>query len=323
MVKVKELKSKVKDFSLVNSGWNCKLCFKTEEECGESCKDKSWKDVSNANDALREDNQGCLKGSITAIPPWGCVPTVAMSTKLDPAPAGKKLEYCMAEFRAESARRYGEALLKHSKKLAECNTEDVITNSSLGSPADIFWRSAGQMFRSLNETVPQDWTEQEELARKSTDALNTAWSLAKAFSVRIGNSSLTKQITKRLQGAEQLIQNASNHIGHAASKINVIKEAKEKAKSAARAADQASLWTCEDNPKEKAIIRVSMGGGCAGAVRCTFQANNLSPDCQKQFNADSAKKCGAAHVQWANNMDKCNDLKHTPGDFTLIEVGAA
>ena len=220
LVKVKELKSKVKDFSLVTSGWNCKLCFKTEEECGESCKDKSWKDVSKENDALREDNQGCLKGSITAIPPMGCSPTVAMSTKLNPAPAGKKLKYCMAEFRAESARRYGEALLKHSKKLAQCTPDQP----SAGDAA------AGTKLAGASGNVGKTigHTKAEEILQRSKVAIDTAWSLVNAFQERSDNKQLEEEITKGLQMADQEIQKANDQMAQADAKVETIKETKEK-----------------------------------------------------------------------------------------------
>lgn len=104
--KVKEAMMKAKETE--PEPWKCKLCIKSQDECGEYCKGTTWEAVSADIAERRKSGEGCLQGSITAVPPLGCSPTVALSTKLDPAPAGKKVKYCLAAFRSESARRYGQ-----------------------------------------------------------------------------------------------------------------------------------------------------------------------------------------------------------------------
>ena len=120
----KERNGKMRKAKTSKQPWKCKLCITSEDECGSHCTNSSWDAVSKEIKYLQSQNQGCLKGSITTVPSVGCSPAVSMDTELDPIiEPSRKYDYCRAAFRSESARRYGQALLKQSRLMRTCDSE--------------------------------------------------------------------------------------------------------------------------------------------------------------------------------------------------------
>lgn len=308
--------------------WKCKLCITSKADCGDYCERTPWaavlQDLETTRKALNlAPGEGCMTGSITAIPPKGCSPSVSMATKLDDV-KGKANheagEVCLKGFRSASARRYGQALVDHSVKLRNCTEPGKLSKAN---------QAAAKGLASAMSNTGSSKTAAHKRAQLKLDEASalvaTAWGIAESFTARVKDSGSTESAIAELSKAEEEIEKASKQIDLAD------KAAKEAAAAAAankkavvQVADTADAWTCQSNitgREERGIIKVMMEGGCASAVGCSTKAGQLSSDCRQQFFADSALQCGSAHVEWANGMEKCNRFKAAPPE--VAAAGAA
>ena len=313
--------------------WKCKLCITSKADCGDYCERTPWAAVLQDLEATRKalklaPGEGCMTGSITAIPPKGCSPSVSMATKLDDVKGKinrKAGEVCLKGFRSASARRYGQALVDHSVKLRNCTEPGKLSKANQAAAKGL----ASAMSNSGSSKTAAHKRAQLKLDEASA-LVATAWGIAESFTARVKDSGSTESAIAELSKAEEEIEKASKQIDLAD------KAAKEAAAAAAAAAatankkavvqvpDTADAWTCQSNitgREERAIIKVMMEGGCASAVGCSTKAGQLSSDCRQQFFADSALSCGSAHVEWANGMEKCNRFKAAPPE--VAAAGAA